>query len=409
MSSPTRARWAITPWIRRHGIAGRHSPARVRVLKVLYWWSILEAASCAAEPDPTRTAAPSPTGDTTTDDDPIRTDGDGDGDDQGAGDGDGDGTGPGDGGGQNVGGICEEQILRSQGVIPEMLIVLDRSGSMKTLDVNRWDPSVAAVTEVTANLDARAKFGLMVFPGIEDPTQNCVRVGNSVSCSSQSNSVSCDAGTLEVPVGLHQAAAIDAALSKMSPFGGTPTSATLAEAGKVLGSTSSDPDAMVTPRYVLLVTDGAPNCADVAASDAPDLENTVKQIEQLAAQGTHTYVIGYNTQADLKPAMDMMAAAGDTGSTEHIAVENQQSLQQALEGILGKATSCAVRLDKAPNSRSYVAVTLDQTTLKLDDPNGFSLSMDGRTVTVLGKACEDLAASSQRTVRVKVACEPPIL
>lgn len=407
MPSLTCARWATVLRLRPCRAMGRSPLESGRMVRTLYLWTLLEAAACVAPPA-TESRVQSPRDPTTSDDDSIRANGDGDSRDSN-GDGDSRDSGDGDQDIPGNGEACEEQIVRSQGEIPEMLIVLDRSGSMKSIDVNRWDPSVAAVTAVTASLDSRVNFGLMVFPGIVEPTQNCTRVGNSVSCTSQSQSSSnCEPGSLEVPVAPKQAGAIEAALRNMSPLGGTPTTAALAEVGKLWTPQSSDPDAMIKARYVLLVTDGAPNCAEGGGND-DDLVSTVRQIEKLAAQGTRTYVIGYNTQGELKPAMDMMAVAGDTGSTEHIAVENQQSLVQALQTILGKVAYCDFSLDEATKSPSYVSVTIDQTSLLLNDPNGFSVSPDGRKVTVRGTACEQLSTSSAHVVRVKVLCEPAIL
>ena len=46
-----------------------------------------------------------------------------------------------------------------------VLVVLDRSGSMRDLTVNRWDPSVKAVEELTAMLAPSLRLGLMTFPG----------------------------------------------------------------------------------------------------------------------------------------------------------------------------------------------------------------------------------------------------
>ncbi len=51
-------------------------------------------------------------------------------------------------------GNCQEYVVRNERVTPDMLIVLDRSGSMKRRDVNRWDPSVAAIKAVTGQLDS---------------------------------------------------------------------------------------------------------------------------------------------------------------------------------------------------------------------------------------------------------------
>jgi len=59
---------------------------------------------------------------------------------------------------------CGTANFRTQPVIPDMLIVLDRSGSMRTGGVDRWGPSVAAVKSLTTTFQEQIGFGLMTFP-----------------------------------------------------------------------------------------------------------------------------------------------------------------------------------------------------------------------------------------------------
>src|SRR4051812_35144173 len=96
---------------------------------------------------------------------------------------------------------CQEQIVRNDRLAPDMLIVLDRSGSMKKGSVNRWDPSVMAVKAVTAQLGGGISFGLMSFPQRDDD---------------------CGAGELDVKIAANNGAAIATALTNMSPGGNTP-------------------------------------------------------------------------------------------------------------------------------------------------------------------------------------------
>src|SRR5690349_15018164 len=47
---------------------------------------------------------------------------------------------------------CEDYSVDVKSAVANVLIVLDRSGSMRDLTVNRWDPSVAAIEQLTASL-----------------------------------------------------------------------------------------------------------------------------------------------------------------------------------------------------------------------------------------------------------------
>lgn len=345
--------------------------------------------------------------------------GSGDGDKPGGGDGDK----PGGGGDGDSSGNCEEQIVRNDRIPPDMLIVLDRSGSMKSGNTNRWDPSVSALKQVTMQLGGGISFGLMAFPA-------------------ESNS--CAAGTVNVPIGAGSAAAVSTALDGMRPNGNTPTSITLTAAHKLLGSVSADPDAIVTPKYVLLVTDGEPNCANNSQCDhleptanplfewqlfqmqleaytnclstnrdSQAISDSVNAIKAMTKDGIKTFVVGYDTgSGNIKNTMDMMAAAGGTGATSHIVVKSGDELVKALQDIAGKAASCTVTLEEAVADPSYVLVTIDDTTrliLNQPDGNGFTVAPDNRTVTIMGSSCDTLRLGVEHKVHVEVLCEPAIL
>ncbi|MFM2419989.1 MAG: hypothetical protein RL385_4712, partial [Pseudomonadota bacterium] len=66
------------------------------------------------------------------------------------------------------GGTCEVHDIGHGRIAPDILIVLDRSGSMRNRGTDRWGPSVSALGTITSSLDESVKFGLMVFPGEAD-------------------------------------------------------------------------------------------------------------------------------------------------------------------------------------------------------------------------------------------------
>lgn len=302
----------------------------------------------------------------------------------------------------NNDGNCQEYVVRNERVTPDMLIVLDRSGSMQSGSVNRWDPSVMAIKDVTSQLDSEINFGLMVFPADD----------------------SCGAGDVRVPVGAMTAANIATELDGTEPNGSTPTSDSLAAARMTLG-VPPGPDEVPRAKLVLLVTDGSPNCVDVANNcgffdfqcqlqaammlDQAAVDASVAEITAMAAEDIKTYVIGYDTKSDatLASAMDMMAAAGGTGDTQHRAVEDSASLVSTLEEIAGKAVSCNFVLDEAPPDPSYVLITVDGQQVMYDEANGWTLdATDGKKVELKGKACETLqSGGGQHTLSVEVKCE----
>jgi hypothetical protein len=316
-------------------------------------------------------------------------------------------------------GICSPNVVTTSRLIPDLLIVLDRSGSMNTGDVNRWTPSVAALKEVTARLDDVIHFGLMAFPGAvaapppvnaADPCAGltgwqaitCAATGGAVNLGA---GASCEAGTLVVPVEPGTAAAIGSALDGMSPSGSTPTASTLKAAHDALGSGLTEPDSFTPPKFVLLVTDGEPRCGN---GDQASVEDTVTEIEKLAADGIKTYVVGYETEGGATgQIMDRMAAAGGTGSTQHIPVQNEAQLIAALEDIAGRAASCTFLLDERPADPTFVNVQVNGEPVRFDDlDKGWTLSEDGLQVLIQGEACETLRSGEGNTLQVDVLCSP---
>lgn len=297
---------------------------------------------------------------------------------------------------------CERIDVAAEAGTVNVLILLDRSGSMYmggvgTPSVDRWNPAVMAINAATTALQDRVDFGLMLFP----------------------SDASCGAGTVTVPVASMNASAIAGALSgdpMMMVRGGTPIAATLRAARAELASLEGD-------SYVLLVTDGAPNCASgqngftcrctggsclINALNCLDDTNAVAAVQELAAAGIGTYVIGYDT-GEWVEVLDRMASAGGTGNTAHFPVGDQASLETALRDIAGSVVSCTYELAMPPGDIRYVRVTVDGTDVPHEsasgDGSGWVLEGD-RTVTLVGSACDSLKDGAPHDIGIVVECEP---
>jgi hypothetical protein len=310
------------------------------------------------------------------------------------------GGGPSGGGG--LGDTCEVQTVGTGRVSPDILIVLDRSLSME--QGQRWDPSVSGVKTITSSLQGRVSFGLMTFPG-----------GRS-SGGGGGGDLTCAPGTVNVPIAENSAGDIAQALDGLNPDGATPTAVTLQAARDYLESLVGGPDDNASPKYVLLVTDGAPNCTGgrfqgdtgTAGSGEPaQVDASVAVIQEMAQDGFKTYVLGYDTQNDatLRDALDRMAQAGGTGDRAHRPVEDEASLVATLQSITGNVLNCDFLLEKEVADKSYVKVLFDGRQLNVDDANGWSLAGDRRTVTLQGRACA-AAKEAGHTISVSVQCVP---
>jgi hypothetical protein len=312
--------------------------------------------------------------------------------------------------------VCSTDTVQTTRVTPDMLIVFDRSLSMQT--GNRWTPSVTGLKSITSALQSDVAFGLMMFPGGTDSTAqlDCFSAPNLADCLTLQGlggtGLTCTTGSINVPIARNNSSVIAQALDATRPDGATPTAQSLQAARTELGKIgAASPDEVTQPKYVILVTDGEPNCTNDSlgggGSDPAAVAASVAAIQAMASDGIKTYVLGYGTQsnATTKAALDQMARAGATGDSAHRPIENQAGLISAFQQITGGAVSCDYVLAKPVSDKRYVRITVDGKQLAADDPNGWVLSSDKRKVHLQGSACTGLSVSAH-LVNVTIECEP---
>jgi hypothetical protein len=299
---------------------------------------------------------------------------------------------------------CDRVEVQYEPVRPNMLIVLDRSGSMYDTErspmVDRWTPAVEAVRSVTGSLQDRIQFGLMLF-GSDDV---------------------CGPGEIRVTPHLNAAADIMSQLGGTPDErtgGGTPTAITLALAGEALSSLEDD-------SYVLLVTDGAPNCNNAmngwtCRCTAPpcsanhlnclDDARAVSAVTDLAASGVRTFVVGYGT-TEWADILDAMASAGSTGRTSHFPVDDGGALESALREIGTSVVPCTFQLDREVEDLRYVKVALDGVAVphesSVTDGTGWRLN-DERTVELIGATCDQLRDGNAHALDITLECDPVLI
>jgi len=313
--------------------------------------------------------------------------------------------------------LCEVVHLTAMPTTPDILIVLDRSGSMQR--DGRWQPSVSAVRTITTELQAQINFGLALFPEqvMVPDIAACLNLppAEQQPCIDRAfealgNIAACGPGNVVVPVAPNNGAAIGTRLDTTTSEGGTPTGETLRNLIGTFGAPPADPDKIPAPRFVLLVTDGQPTCPNGGGEDTTpaDIEIANTAIDSLRELGVRTYVVGYNTtgpaNAALATVLDGFATRGGTGDMMHRPVENEQSLRDELQRIAGDVVSCTFVLDKPPPRADHVLVRVDGQQINLDDPNGWRLVGD-RTVELTGTTCETLKSNGAHIVDAEVRCQ----
>jgi hypothetical protein len=289
---------------------------------------------------------------------------------------------------------CGLQRHRLDRLIPQLMLVLDRSGSMNLgLDFGsntRWQETTAAVQYVLRQTRGTVAWGLKNFPTI----------------------TGCDVlPQVEVPISddwLPVSNAI-AAGSPAQSGAGTPTSDAVAAAAAYL-ETLTTPN----PKYIVLATDGLPTCPQTDLALA--LQDTIDQMAAAAAAGFPSFVIGIataGTEADV--ALGQMAVAGGrprTGMPAYYPVGDRQSLVTALGQITRSVETCTFPLDRQAPSPEDVAVNVDGTRIMRDATrmNGWDYGPDNKVVNLYGAACEKVKGGGVLSLEIIFGCpQQPIL
>lgn len=374
----------------------------------------------------------------------------------------GNGTGSADGGG-GIGGGCAVRGVEAGSQPVNILLVVDRSGSMTAtptgFTTSKWDAMKTALHDAVAATQASINYGLELFPNtIANPT---------------TEQELCDMGTapgIAVPIqqvtdgGSNTLAAIDAALLG-GPSGNTPTAAALARA--LTYFTTGGGASLMGEKYILLATDGGPNCNSSIASctagtctlnmdgvscgsdaGAPvdccsvstnlrclDDQATTTAITNLANAGIRTIVVGIPGTEQYSTYLDAFALAGGAPaslvSPNYYAVSasgGTQGLTDVLTNVTKQlVTSCTQELRNLPVDAdlSKIDVHVDfgsgpvQIPRRLPDAGldggteGWSLIQqqvfaDGAvipdTVVLLGATCAKVQTLGAESVSVTLAC-----
>jgi hypothetical protein len=319
------------------------------------------------------------------------------------------------------GGVCDCIDQPLLGTPPTLYFVLDRSGSMS--DDNKWEAIRRALFDVVTSLGPRAQFGAAVFPS---PTsQDSCAPGIEVFAPLRGDSPAGTAGPIET--------AFFDSFKNILASGGTPTDATL----QALYSRLTSLPGVV---YVILATDGGPNCNGAAecdaggctinidvssgcpaggppnccavagvgsAADCLDSEPTLQAVQAIADAGIPVYIMGIPGSAPYASLLDQLAQAGGTARGSEplyyaVGSADQGALQQALSAIAATVTGTCTLTLNSPPIPTLVNVFLDEQPLAQSGPDGWTL--DGSVVTVLGASCQQILAGSVLDVRVVVGC-----
>jgi hypothetical protein len=360
--------------------------------------------------------------------------------------------------------VCLADDIQADVRIPRVMLVLDKSASMiaspggfwdadaddadddgfvdgdpnmtpATPKITRWDSLYNVVDFIVTGFEPRMDFGAVLFPSTK-----ATKSYDAGACK-----VNVDP---EVPVGTDQGATILATIpgaNDMTLLGGTPAASGIMAA---VGALPRDEALSIEEdlRYIVLVTDGAANCA-IDAKDNHDRfeeydEHLPENVTAALVAGIPTFVVGIDIKDVESPVindgnpdatntfvrLNELAEFGGQarpGAEKFYNTNNQVELQAALEAISEAITSCTFELnvqldDYTKVKKLEVSTDKDPVTepntapLKYDEnqitdcatESGWHFTDDTRKfIELCGDACS--AYKSTGIVDIEFECTPP--
>lgn len=322
-------------------------------------------------------------------------------------------------------------VLQRRGA--QVMLVTDRSNSMNDpiegsggVGPSRWDVLAEVLGEVLAESDPLIELGAKFYPStVGDPT-------------TPMEACSVDPGVDLLPA-RGNADRLLRFFSDTGPNGGTPTAGGLQAVQEFFESRP----APFVPRFVILATDGGPNCnpfpdvppgmcvctgapqqcdprlppdgaGEYAAYNCLDESNTLSVIRSLFGDlEIPVYVIGIDdrTRPDLGDVLDRMAIEGgrpreDGAGRRFYSVAEADDLRDALTAITNSISRCAFTLTPAPTADATVDVRIGDLVVPRDPTRaeGWDFTNPSRSeMTIFGGACERVSAGDEE-VTAEILC-----
>ncbi|HVR60567.1 MAG TPA: vWA domain-containing protein [Polyangia bacterium] len=293
---------------------------------------------------------------------------------------------------------CGMRTFGLQKVPPDLLIVQDKSGSMDESPdgtcrrINcamgsKWVQMTAAINQVVGQTQASIRWGLSFFPADRE----------------------CGVAAMPaVPIADMNAMPIAGAIAATMPNGATPTAAAVAGASMYL-ATLADPN----PKYILLATDGLPNCmGGVAGANDPD--GAIQAVTDSAKNGIPVFVVGIGNIPEGTAELTSLAVAGgrpQAADPKYYPVSSTADLASVLTTIGGMIGSCAFGLGGAPPDPAKILVAAGGTKIPNDPThmNGWDYGTGNMSIQLFGSWCDQAKAGTLKDLQATFGCPPPVV
>ncbi len=317
---------------------------------------------------------------------------------------------------------CQVIAATLKPVVPNMMLVLDKSGSMltkwdhdanpNTPTITRWNSLYQTVDLVLTKFNDKVNFGANLFPNKSAQmayTDKACLVNNTVEIAIKPKNKTAILNGIP-------------AADNMTIAGGTPATAGMTAAITHLKTFPAD-----VPRAILLVTDGAANCTS-GLQPPPLFEKYDDNVHTVVSNGytvdgIPTYVVGINTlnmtttnaqdgnPDSINPYQKLNDLADKGGKPKNdpnekfYNADNQIELGGALDAIIADALSCVIPLASEPGKPELTKVNIlgkpvpqvvdcgSENGWVYTNPNG---PFDA--IELCGTACNDLKTSGKADV-----------
>jgi len=332
--------------------------------------------------------------------------------------------------------LCGNQQIPAISNPPNLYFVVDHSGSMDELlpgsAYSKYENARIAISVMLRAIGHRVQYGAALYP----------LLANQDGCAPGAQVFPTTAGdppsyVAHGQIGPHLTELLRR-LGDLPPAGGTPTASSLR---------ALEPTIIGLPgpkTYVVLMTDGAPNCnlglkcsadacipniehesfgstpcdanlnccdskkvGDLGLGYCVDADDTEAAVRAYEDAGVDTYVVGMPGSEAYRALLGRLATAGNTarpGDTPYYAVSDTSQLTVALRSIGAQvAISCDLPLTQVPESPELVNVYFDDQVVPNSDRDGWHYT-GADSIQFLGAACEKLTSGDVLNVQVLAGC-----
>ncbi len=327
--------------------------------------------------------------------------------------------------------MCRPQPVALSRRGAQVVFVLDRSNSMDDTirgedrepgdpRPSRWDILGATLGDVLRGGDPLLEIGAKIYPSVTEPI------------STPMEACAVDPG-IDLAPGPGRVSRLIDLIESTIPAGGTPT----AEALSAVEQFFIGRPAPGVPRFVVLATDGGPNCNPDPAVPLPecvctggpmdcldptfgpynciDERNTIEVISRLFGDlSVPIYVIGIDdpSRPDLADVLDRMAVAGgrpreEPGARRFYSVGRRAELEEALTTITETIARCVFELAPVPPLDATLELSVDGLIVAQDGTRseGWDFTAPDRSeITLFGGACARITESGA-AVTAELLCE----